>query len=70
MIGHQHESLSVKDTEISKLDINLCGLKILLHNVQSLNNKLLEMSLSFKFWGYKFRYSLFYRTLAKGKSTK
>ena len=69
MARHQCESLSVKDTEISKLDIHLYGLKILHHNVQSLNNELLEISIFLSFED-KCRCSLLYGTLAKGKSTK
>ena len=49
MAGHLHKSLHVKDTETSKLDLNLYELKILHHNVQSLNNMLLEISISLSF---------------------
>ena len=46
MAGQKHEALTVKDTETSKLNLKLHELKILHHNVQSLNNKLLELSIS------------------------
>ena len=49
MAEHHHESLNVKDSETSKLDLNLYELKILHHIVQSLNNKLLEISISLTF---------------------
>jgi len=49
MAGHEHEALKVKDTATSKLNFKLHKLKILYHNVQSLNNKLLEISISLSF---------------------
>ena len=48
MAGQKHEALNVKDTETSKLNLNLHELKIH-HNVQILNNKLLELSISLSF---------------------
>jgi hypothetical protein len=44
MAGQQHESLNRKDIETSKIDLNSFELKILHHNVQSMINKLLEIS--------------------------
>ena len=45
MARQQHDSSKVKDKEISKVDFNIHRLKILHHNVQSLNNKLIEISI-------------------------
>ena len=49
MAGQKHEELNVKNTETSKYNSKLHELKILHHNVQSLNNKLLELSISLSF---------------------
>jgi len=39
----------MKDIETSKRDLNLYDLKILYHNIQSLNNTLLEISILLSF---------------------
>jgi len=39
----------VKDIETSKRDLNLYDLKVLHHNVQSLTNKVLEISILLSF---------------------
>jgi hypothetical protein len=44
MAGQQHESLNGKDIETSNIDLNSYELKILHHNVQSMINKLLDIS--------------------------
>jgi hypothetical protein len=49
MARQKHESLNRKDIETSKKDLNSCGLKILLYNVQSMNDKLLGISILLSF---------------------
>jgi exonuclease III len=49
MAGQKREALNVKDIKTSKINYKIHELKILHHNVQSLNNKLLEISISLSF---------------------
>jgi len=46
MAGQENETLNVKVTDTSTLNPKSHELKILHHNVQSLNNMLLELSIS------------------------
>jgi len=49
MAGQQHESRNGKDIETSKIDLNSYELKILHYNVQSMNNKIPEISILLSF---------------------
>lgn len=49
MARQQYESLNGKDIETSKINLNSSELKILQYNVQSMNDKLIEISILLSF---------------------
>ena len=49
MARQQYELLNGKDIETSKINLNSSELKILQYNVQSMNDKLIEISILLSF---------------------